>query len=61
MSVILKKKISVDATLKNLRWHPIKIWVDFTRHAIKSLLRVQTIQAIDFMNYFEFVYMAQEA
>ena len=24
------KKIWVEATLKNLRWHPIKIWVDFT-------------------------------
>ena len=34
------KKIWVDATLKNLRWHPIKIWVDF-----KSLLRVQIKRA----------------
>ena len=24
------KKIWVETTLKNLRWHPIKIWVDDT-------------------------------
>ena len=40
------KKIWVDGTLKNLRWHPIKIWVDFTGYVpFKSILRVQIKRA----------------
>ena len=27
------KKIWVDANLKNLRWHPIMIWVDFKEYS----------------------------